>query len=183
MKKILITIISLLAFSIQIANAQQSTFAKGYQTLNVGLGIGGTIYSDGYKMLVPPISAAYEYCVASGFINNNASIGVGGYTAFAASRYKFNGNHVDRSHFILGARGTFHYEFVPLLDTYAGLMLGYDIDNTSGRIDGRKDTDDNTGFAYSGFIGVRYYFSPTVAGYAELGYGITYASIGATFRF
>lgn len=183
MKKILISIISLLVLSITGMNAQKSTFAKGYQTLNVGLGIGGTIYSDGYKMLVPPISAAYDYCLADGFLNGNGSFGVGGYTAFGASRYKASGNHIDRTHFILGARASLHYEFVPLLDTYAGLMLGYDIDNTSGHIEGHKTSDDNTGFAYSGFLGIRYYFSPTIAGYAELGYGVTYASLGVTFRF
>jgi hypothetical protein len=38
------------------------------------------------------------------------------------------------------------------------------------------------GFAFGAFVGGRYMFSEKVGGFAELGYNISWLSLGATFK-
>ena len=77
---------------------------------------------------------------------------------------------------MLGARGAFHYQFVEKLDTYAGLMLGFDAVMSSG-------ASATSGLGFSGFLGGRYYIKPKLAIYSELGYGIAYLSAGVALKF
>jgi hypothetical protein len=88
---------------------------------------------------------------------------------FTSSSYKFN-------NFILGARGAFHYQFVGNLDTYAGLMLGYDI------VSGNK-TYAESEFAWGYYIGARYYFNSKFAVMAEIGDNVSLFSIGVAYKF
>ena len=37
-------------------------------------------------------------------------------------------------------------------------------------------------FGYNVFIGARYFFTDKIGAFAELGYGISYTTLGATFR-
>ena len=81
---------------------------------------------------------------------------------------------------MIGARGMFHYQFAPKLDTYAGLMLGYHIASYSSNVN-------SYGLSASGFdlgviLGARYFFTDRVGMFTELGYSIPYWNLGVTFR-
>lgn len=184
MKRFFLFIIATL--TIGIAAQAQSTFTKGTTTLNLGLGIGGTISNSSYSMLLPPLSFSVDYGVVGGLFDGNGSIGVGGYIGGEAYRYKGYDNSL-WSRTVIGPRGSLHYQFVDKLDTYASLMLGLKIINWNYHVDspvgGVKSKDTATEFDWGLHVGARYYLSNNWAIMGELGYGISYFSIGATYRF
>ena len=97
------------------------------------------------------------------------------------------GSEWDYNNIILGVRGNLHYEFVDRLDTYAGLMLGYEIVNSSSSVEGYGESIsgdvDASGFAFSIHIGTRYYFTERFAAGIEVGYGVAYANVGVAYKF
>lgn len=144
--------------SVSLANAQE-TFHQESTVLNVGVGLGG-FYPN---TTIPPLSASLDYGVVDNLINdNNGSISIGGYVGYVTA------------HTILGARSAFHYQFAPKLDTYAGLMLGWNIFAGTGTASG--------GFTYSTYIGARYFITENIGAFAEAGYGVSYLNLGVTIK-
>ncbi len=180
MKKILVLFV-VVCFSMTQLNAQESTFDKGDKVLNLGLGLGTSLYSGiGYSGLIPPLSASLEVGVVDNVIEKGV-IGVGGYLGFAS--YKWD-NYYRYTNIIIGPRGTFHYPFLDKLDTYAGLMIGYNIRSSNWIGTGSEIIDHSSGGIVSSFfLGGRYYFSEAMAAMLELGYGVSYLNIGVAFRF
>lgn len=174
MKKLLLALGALFA-SATMGHAQD-IFSKGASALNFGIGV-GSYYSG--TMTVPPLSASYDYAIVDNLVNgDNGSISVGGYLGFSSNSINTLVGNYTQSHFVLGARGAFHYQFAPRLDTYAGLMLGYEHNGVSGQFNSLT----TNGVATSIFAGARYFFSPTVAGFGELGYGVSFFTLGVSFR-
>lgn len=161
MKKILLSIL-LIVGSVACAFSQ-SSFNRSATVVNVGAGIA----TDVKHTVFPPLSVSIEQGVADGiFSTGKGSVGVGGYIGLAAYR-----DHYDSDtyvHTILGPRASLHYEFVPQLDTYSSLMLGYNV--------GARR------FAWELMLGARYYFNPNIALMTELGYGVTFFNLGVSFR-
>ncbi len=90
------------------------------------------------------------------------------------------------SNIIIGVRGSFHYPFVDKLDTYAGILLGYNIASSKEfgtTIPGWDYSYSAGGVVYSGYIGARYYIKDAFALMAELGYGISYLTLGVALKF
>ena len=57
MKKVLFVIVAGIIASAHL-NAQESSFLKGDKVLNLGLGLGSTLYSGSYYVgQIPPVSA------------------------------------------------------------------------------------------------------------------------------
>lgn len=172
---------AMLFFASNQLNAQ--IYQKGQQDLHLGVGIGTTLYGSGYRSVIPPINISYE----KGMTEN---IGVGAYLGYATSKYEYNGVGLDYewrySYLIIGARGAYHYDLFkePKLDTYGGLMLGYNISKARFHSnDPLLNEDDYTapssgGFTWSGFLGARYQFQEKLGAYAELGYGVAYLNLG-----
>jgi hypothetical protein len=176
-----------LIVSIPFAGNSQP-FMKGDKVINVGLGIGSTLYSGvGYKTGLPPLSASFEVGVTE---LGPGILGVGGY--FGISSYKWEDSFGGTtygwkySNIIIGARGNYHYSFAEKLDTYAGLMLGYNIVNSKATgtwpaLYGDLSAN-SSAFIWSLYVGGRYYFSDSFAVMAELGYGIAWLNIGVAFK-
>jgi hypothetical protein len=152
------------------ANAQD-IFKKGTQIVNAGIGLGSYI----------PIEVSYERSILDGLIKgSNGAIGVGAYLGYYGdTEYDWR-----YTHFVLGARGAFHYQFIPKLDTYGGLMLGYNVASAKWVGDGESSgvaSASALGFAL--FVGGRYFFKPNLAVYSELGYGVAILSVGVSIKF
>ena len=175
-KKVFLAVLAIVG-SISIANAQE-VFHKGTTAINAGIGL-GSYYNS---LSIPPLSVSLDYGVADNLINgNNGSISVGGFAGYAASSFSgWIADKVTVSYAVLGGRGAFHYQFAPKLDTYAGLMLGYNYVNWKTGYDASFYSYDS--FGYNVFIGARYFFTDKIGAFAELGYGISYTTLGATFR-
>jgi hypothetical protein len=168
----------------------QHIFSKGDQAVNLGLGIGSYYGGDGYTGSIPPLSVSYEKGIIDGLLDGKGSIGVGGYLGYSANKWEtsINGDTYGYkySYMMIGARGAFHYQFVDKLDSYGGLMLGYNVVGSKyfGTDLGsyKPEASSASGIGYSAFVGARYHFSDKFAAYGELGYGISALELGISIR-
>jgi hypothetical protein len=172
-------------FSLTQLTAQESLFAKGDKVLSIGLGLGTSLYSGSYySMTFPPLAASVEFGVKDGiFEKGSLGVGVGlGYTGY---KYEYADWGWKYSNYILGARGYLHYPLVKKLDTYTGITLGYNISSANEfGTGGDPDYDYSSGgFIWAWFVGGRYYLKDNFALLAELGYGVTYLTLGVAFKF
>lgn len=186
MKKFLM-LLSVVLFAASQLMAQDPSFQKGDNVINLGIGLGSPIYHGaGYKMAVPPISASYEMGIVDGILKK-AAVGVGAYLGYASYKWEYDNDNwgYKYSDFIIGARGAFHYPFLDKLDTYAGLVIGWRISSTSefGTVIPDLYSTKGGGFYTAEFIGARYYFVNNFAAFAEIGYGISWFNLGVSFKF
>ncbi len=170
----------------QSSSDVESTFLAGDIVVNAGLGIGSTLYRGRYyNTTIPPISLSVEYGAVDDFIVEDLTLGIGGYLGFSSSRYRWSGFGAeygwDYNNIIVGGRGAVHYPLVENLDTYTGLMLGFNI-VTSKSYGTTVGSASSGGLIYSWFAGGRYYLNDRFALMGELGYGIAYLTIGASIK-
>lgn len=168
---------------VTLVNAQQSMFNLGDQVVNIGVGIGSRYAVGLYSSTtIPPLSISFEKAIVDNLLEKGV-IGVGVYAGFTSYKWHYNVLGYDYgwrySNIVIGARGSFHYPVLDNLDTYAGLMLGYNILLASEFGDAALyDSPSSGSIAYSGFVGGRYYFSDKFSAMAELGYGIAWLTLG-----
>ncbi|MFC2097455.1 hypothetical protein ACFLSI_03880 [Bacteroidota bacterium] len=165
--------------------AQSGAFEKGDKVVNAGIGIGSTLYSgSGYSMSIPPVFISGEYGLLDDILDKG-SIGVGGYLGFAKNKWEYFNYGWKYTNIIVGARGSFHYPFIDKLDTYAGVMIGFNI--VSSTSFGSSGSSFFTGAESSKpifalYAGGRYYFTDNLSVIAEIGYGIAYLTVGVGLR-
>ncbi len=181
MKKILL--LTLVAMCMALVSRAADVFEEETWLLTGTVGRGMLVYDKiDYDGAVPLISLTGEYCVVSDVFSKGGAVGVGayfGYTSYGAKQPEYEGYLLDD--FVVGARGTFHFQFVNRLDTYAGCVLGARIPFV--RYDGdSKEFDEKARFAASAFLGASYFFFENFGLCAEVGYGIAYANVGIVLR-
>ena len=179
MKKFLLAALVFVG-SLGVANAQEIA-SKGTSMVNLGIGLG---YRFGGSMSVPPLSVAYDYSLKSGLIDGNGAITLGGYLAYTSANYSYWAQSTTASYTVLGVRGMFHYQFVPKLDTYAGLMLGYHFTSVSSTAPAEhyESSSAASAFDMGVILGARYFFTPRIGAFTELGYSLPYWNLGVTFK-
>lgn len=185
MKKHLLLIAGAIFLFAQMSG-QEPTFLKGDKVLNAGLGLGSTLYSGTYyKSQIPPVSASLEIGVADEIIDKGV-IGVGPYLGYSSYKYEYSDWGWKYSNIIIGVRGNFHYPLLDKLDTYTGLLLGYNVASSKEfgqSIPGYDYSYSAGGVTWSWFVGGRYWFKETLGAMLELGYGISYLNIGIAAKF
>lgn len=186
MKKVLLVFAAAFLL-VQFNFSQELPIVKGDKIINAGIGFGSTLYTgSGYSIALPPLSVSYEQIIMDEVIDKGL-IGVGGYAGFASYKYSYTFMTEEwgwkYSNFILGARGTFHYPLIDKLDTYTGLMLGFQV--VTAKEIGTVPSGYNasaSGLVWSWYAGGRYFFNEKWAGMLELGYGITYFNLGVAVK-
>jgi len=173
--KILVVVLVLCSVNLSIS-AQDDAFSRGDKVAQFGVGLGSFITYTGYSTKIPPINGSIELGIID-LLDGKATIGVGGYLAHTSSKNKILDDSV--MDFIIGPRGTFHYQFVDKLDTYAGFMVGGDIVIKSKNSPLGSATD----VAFATFAGARYYITSGFAVYGEFGFGVTPLQFGLAFKF
>jgi len=188
MKKLFfgLSVLCLTFFTTQTISAQNPTFnTKGDQLGGVTLGFGG-YYSGSYYSQVsrtPFIAFYYENCIMENLFDENSSLGLGGMLGHTSVRNSDPTIGFKANSFILGFRGILHYAFVSKLDTYGGLMLGYNF--ASWKWEDKNSSlraNSSGGFDFSLFVGARYYFTDTFAVLAELGIAVP-INLGVSIKF
>jgi hypothetical protein len=173
------------------ASASTNTGVRRRLTLNAAYGIGGNYGAGaGMETVVPPLAASVEYPLKDGLLQGKATIGAGAYIGISGSKLSMSGYGMDIDegyiHFLIGARGIFHYRFIDQLDTYGGVMLGYYTvtGTSSSESSSVLATASASTFAFSAFAGARYFFSPKLGAFAEVSTGgIASLEIGLTVNF
>ncbi len=179
-----------------------AAFDASTRILNIGVGLGSRHYYNygrGYNSRsTPALSISYEQAlgkkVGPGFV------GLGGYFGFQRATYRYNDYYFNNNkyyyqhsytHLMLAFRAAYHLDAL-IFDkgeVYFGLMAGlristYKYENNSP--DPFKDNYRYSGSsiwpAYSLFVGGRYYFTPKFGAFAELGYGISYLTLGLSLK-
>lgn len=165
-------------------SGDQNIFRQGDKIVNIGIGFGSALYAGShYTNKTPPISGSFEMGIKDNLFDEKSSLGVGGYLGYTGAKWGEVGYSMKFSSIILGARGAVHYQLVDKLDTYTGLMLGYNI--VSSTVSGNNwigGTVANSGITASWFVGGRYYFSDKIAGLVELGYGVAFLNLGVAIK-
>lgn len=189
MKKLLF--VSLFAASFGIfatINAQELLFKKGDGAFNATIGLGNARYLTGTTSSVPPIAVSYEVGVLDNVLEKG-SIGIGGYAGYTSAKWEYGESIYNWGYkstdIIIGVRGAFHYPLLNKLDTYAGLMLGYDINSwteTGSAQLGSGTSSSYGGLIVPGFVGARYYFTDKFAGLVEVGWSIAYFNLGFSLK-
>jgi hypothetical protein len=173
MKKLL-TILSLVVLFVSLTNAQ--VYRKGVNNLNIGIGPGlAGIYGS---MDIPSISVGFQAGV-------HEKISVGGIVGYSASTFGEGQYEWTYSYIFIGARGEYHFVDLDVddFDLYGGLTLGYNIVSVSEPSGYSGFYSAEGGYLLYGFhLGGRYYFTPTVGAFLELGYGVGYIVAGVSFR-
>jgi hypothetical protein len=180
----------MLALLVPFATLNAQIFDKGDMVLSTGLGLGSTYiggWNSYYKISVPPIFVAGDYCIREDLGPGN--LGVGGILAYSAYKYHYNYGVYDYgskySTFIIGARGTYHFvDLVDKLDLYGGVVIGAKIltHKEFGDYQGSDYSYNNSGVVYDLFAGARYYFTDNLGVMGELGYGISWLKIGISLK-
>jgi len=182
-----------------IANAQ--SFVKGQKDINIGIGFGTSFYSSTYNSTIPPLSFSFDVGITD-------EISLGGYLGFAGASWRYTStewcnipgsggpnfyNYTDEYNYtynIVAMRGAYHFaEFIPHdnLDVYGGLLLGYNIvrykfSTTSACAGHISSSGSGSAGVFSIYGGMRYRFNEKFGIFAELGYGISYVTIGLSIK-
>ena len=177
------------------AQSQGDNFGEGSSAINVGVGFGSTIYTGaGYSVGFPSISASYEYGIVEVPMGDQLKgiVGVGGLVGVGGSKYDYSywnwGYKVTTTYFLVAARGNYHFIFHDKFDPYAGLILGYYFGNSKVTYDagwpaGTPGYDENDGGVHAGgYVGARWFFTPAIAVFSELGWNVSIFTVGATFK-
>lgn len=161
-------------------------FRKGFTHLSFGVGFGSPLIKPGSYNTVPLLSVNVDHGLRDDL--GPGILGVGGYFGYEQYRREFNSGEYgfNYSSAVIQGRITYHYEFLENFDTYAGAGLGLRYINSAEfgihpPNDGIEPVD---GVKPSGavFVGGRYFFNEKTAAYAELGIGVSYLTLGITFK-
>lgn len=183
MKRLVILLIALTGYS--VSNAQQ--FVKGTNMLSPGIGLGSSLGGFSYGSQTPALSIQYERGIWE--IGGPGVISLGGYVGRKSYKYSGSGYTQKWGYTIIGVRSAYHYNGInsDKFDVYGGVMLSYNIlnykykDNNGTNIGGSGNYGSAAGFTL--YVGGRYFFASNVAAFAELGYGVSYLTLGLAFKF
>ena len=149
----------ILIFLISNSNSfgQGYKFTKDSQVGSLGLGLSGEYGNS---------SLSFQYEKGIWTINKVGVVSLAGYLGFG------EGNKIGGGYTIIGIRSAFHCSIpiVENLDPYGGLMIGLVSRNVGVSIP-------------SIYIGSRYYFTETIAVFAELGSGASFLTGGLAIQF
>jgi hypothetical protein len=169
MKKItlLFVLVAVMCLLVSTGNAQ---YQKDKSYLGPRLGIG--VYGSGISF-----GAGYEYGVTN-------EISVGGLVDYYTYDWGYGFKY---TYIIIGAQGNYHFgeilKWDKKLDPFAGLVIGYESVSWSGTEYYGWSAAYGSGIIIGGQAGIRYFMTPNLALYGQVGFGITYLKVGIDFKF
>ena len=174
MSKTFYSCLTIAAFCLFAHTNLQAQYKKGDNLLNAGIGLGVFTYGG------IPLGASFEHGITE-------DISVGAFFDYLNFKNSFLGSSYSWRFMYIGARGSYHLnEILKLdndkIDTYIGAGLGFRLVSTSDKLVAGYGGYGN-GLAYQVHAGGRYYFSNNLAGFAEVGYGISALRVGLSLKF
>lgn len=190
MKKVFVVpvVVSILILTGMGSKSHAQEFKAGDNVLSLGIGLGSSLGGYSYSSQTPAISIQFEH--GQWDVGGPGTISLGGYLGFKSFKYEQAYFYSQKwSYTVIGIRSAYHYNELKVdhLDVYGGLMLSYNILSYTFKSDNiiydHYGADYGSAFGLSLYIGGKYYFTNNIAGFLELGYGISYATIGGSYKF
>ena len=186
-------------------NDGEKCFDENTHIINLGVGWGRSYYtflrSAGYSSgTTPAFSLTYEQPwpkkLGPGFL------GVGAYLGFQHAYYNYNYdywynnyatyyyNH-SWNYYMVAGRAAYHWDVLNSknAEVYAGVLIGMRFQtynystNDPGNNDPYSYKQSSVWPVYSVFAGARWYFVKNFGLFAEVGYGISYGTVGMSIKF
>ena len=181
MKKVLLILAAVLSLS--ICASKQSIAQTVFDVGNLGMNIGFGVNNADDNVFQPSFNFALDYGFLGGIINGKGSISGGGYFGIAHGSKTIAGEKLNHSAWQIGTRGALHYQFVPNLDTYGCISIGWLHWNHDWEVSDNRDYSDGVPKVFP-TAGVRYMFG-TCGVYSELSpwNDVAVFKIGLTFIF
>lgn len=161
------------------AHAQSETgFGQGTGVISLGVGLGSSLNYYSGSSQTPALSLQWEKGAVD--LGDVGVISFGGYLGYKGYNYKASGYKLN--YYIIGGRSAFHLTKLNTknLDLYGGLMLSYNY---------ASDNYGNIGYSYgssagvTAYVGAHYFFANKLGAMAELGYGVSYLTLGLSFKY
>ena len=176
-------LVSLITACVATVASAQNEFGKGDVALNINYGA-GTFEDDVFQN---SLGASLEYGIMEGVIKGKGTIAVGAQVGLGFGSETKQNVDIDCTRIRIATRGVFHYQFIPQLDTYAGITLGIvDIDKakasaTANNIKVSEEDSEAHFINPVAFAGARYMLSDSFGlnverswdHFAMLGVGVT----------
>ncbi|MFV0390355.1 MAG: hypothetical protein ACK5KP_00455 [Paludibacteraceae bacterium] len=157
-----------LLFTTQVAISQVA-YEKGDKIGQIGIGLGSGIGL--------PINVGYEVGITE-------KISVGGTVGFASHSIPSFGGNVSIMYIPVGAKGAYHFYVTDNIDAYGGAVLGYLVASANYPANYSWAKTNYGSVMYGGYLGGRYYFTPSLGAFAEIGYtSLGYLSVGLSYKF
>jgi hypothetical protein len=158
-------------------------FPEDSLVINAGIGINSPVYGS---ITIPPLSGSVDYARPIGGL----PFSVGAIFGFYGSEWRTGGsNSYTESWGSMNFGGRLGYHFnwgVDKLDTYALVTLGWTIRSYEMKYTGQQrpaEVDSSGYFLWGLSVGARYFLSPNIGAFLELGYSsLSFASIGVSFK-
>lgn len=183
-RNLLFTALLIIATGSLVKAQSKLAFNNGDNLLNLGIGLGSPYFGAGYSASLPiNPTVSFEH----GFTD---AISAGATVSYASSKYNYNlvgtPYSIKESATYLGVRGSYHFNALwnipDKFDVYGGASLGYVIVSVSDSQGYAASAASGAGFGV--FAGGKYYFQPSLAIYAELGYqSLSVLNAGITLKF
>ena len=190
--------------SVLQSNDGEKCFDETTHIINIGAGFGSAYYYHAYRgagwdyAATPAFSLTYEQAIPKHL--GIGYVGVGAYFGFQHIHSRYDelyvyGNPYYYEHtwnnYMIAARGAYHFDVLNSrrAEVYAGVIVGvriqtYHYETNDPYDNGYYRLNDGSVYpAASLFAGARWYFAKNVALFGELGYGISYATGGFSFKF
>lgn len=212
MKKLLLLLIAVSTFNslkAQSAKAKSSSggskcFNENTKIINIGVGFFGTSYyrygrSGAYKyQQSPAISASYEHALPEKI--GPGYIGVGAFIGYRTAYYRFDDYYYNNERYYYkhqwtysfwALRAAYHLEDLctDKGEVYFGSSIGiraqkyrFETNSTDPYSNNYRLSDGSIWLGWSVFAGGRYYFTDHLGLYGELGYGITWFTLGMSIK-
>lgn len=184
---------TLVAVLVASEASAQNEFGKGDLGLNINYGIGAfncDVDDSDDNVFLNSLGASLEYGILDGIIKGKGTVAVGAQVGVGFGSESQGIGDLNCNRIRIATRGVFHYQFVPQLDTYAGITFGivdinkYKYKYEDGGFKIESDATDSDFIFPVAFVGARYMFSDAFGINMELSWdSYAYMAIGVSLKF
>jgi len=172
-----------MGLSLASLSAQES-FGKGTKVLNLGTGL--SVWSYSSSSFFPALSASLDYGIKENL--GPGTLGVGAFLGFHRTTWNYSNDYkYTWTNFAIGPQATYHPYFAQTekLDAYVALgLLARFYSYKDSWEDNAIDKNVNSFYIWpSTRLGARYLFSPNFGVFGELGWGISWLTLGVSLKF
>jgi hypothetical protein len=180
-------------------------FNETSKIINLGIGFGGSSYYSYNKGIgysyhsSPAFSLSYEQALSKKL--GPGYLGVGGYLGYQSAYLQYDNYYYNNTQYyyrhnwkymLISARAAYHLDFFnkEKAELYFGAVAGfryqsysYETNSTDPNRYDNQLTNSSLNPSFSLFVGGRWYFAKQIALFGEAGFGISYLTLGLSFKF